>query len=235
MRPVEDVMQPLRSAVLSALALGLPWSASALEVQRSQRMLGQQQTVLAPAVNAPQTVLGVKSESGSHSASGPSTMLQSNKGPQTLLREAEVPPERLERTRVLMQTLNAQPTPQQDISIDLPADVLFDFDKATLRPDATQPLEQAAELAQSYPSAPLLVRGHTDSKGTHAYNDALSLRRAQAVALVLQSKTGRPVKSEGLGKHQPIAPNTTSDGQDNPEGRQQNRRVQILMGLPKPQ
>jgi len=227
-------MQPLRFAGLSALALVLPWSASALEVQRSQRMLGQQQTVLAPAENAPQTVLVSTSVAGSHSASRPSTMLHSANGPQTLLREAEVAPERLERTRALMQQLGAQPTPQQDISIDLPADVLFDFDKATLRPDAMQPLEKAAELAKSYASAPLLVRGHTDGKGTHAYNDALSLRRAQAVAQVLQSKTGKLVKTEGLGKHQPIAPNTMPDGQDNPEGRQQNRRVQILIGLPGP-
>ncbi|MPN38106.1 hypothetical protein SDC9_185630 [bioreactor metagenome] len=107
--------------------------------------------------------------------------------------------------------------------------------QATLRPDATPSLEKAAELAQSYATAPLLVRGHTDGKGSDSYNDALSLRRADAVAQVLQSRTGRTVKTEGLGKRQPIAPNTTPDGQDDPEGRQKNRRVQILIGVPKSQ
>ena len=143
-----------------------------------------------------------------------------------------MPPDRLEKTRALLAELKAQPTPEQAISIDLPADVLFDFDKADLRADAAPSLEKAAELVQSYATAPLTVRGHTDGKGTDAYNDALSLRRAEAVARVLYQQTTRQAHVEGRGKREPVAPNTTPDGRDDPQGRQLNRRVQILIGVP---
>ena len=63
----------------------------------------------------------------------------------------------LEQTKALLVELKAQPTPEQAISIDLPADVLFDFDKADLRPDAAPSLAKAAELIKSYPQAPLTV------------------------------------------------------------------------------
>ena len=160
------------------------------------------------------------------------TTLQRRAAPQTMLREAEVPPARLEQTRALLVELKARPTPEQAISIDLPADVLFDFDKSDLRADAAAPLNKAGELIKSYATAPLTVRGHTDAKGSDAYNDALSLRRAQAVARALHAQTGRQAAVQGLGKRQPVAPNTTPDGRDDPVGRQLNRRVQILIGLP---
>ena len=98
--------------------------------------------------------------------------------------------------------------------------------------DAAAPLNKAGELIKSYATAPLTVRGHTDAKGSDAYNDALSLRRAQAVARALHAQTGRQAAVQGLGKRQPVAPNTTPDGRDDPVGRQLNRRVQILIGLP---
>jgi len=145
-----------------------------------------------------------------------------------VLREAEVPKHLVERPRVLVQELQAKQTPQQDISIDLPADVLFDFDKAGLRPDATPSIVKTAQLLQGYPRAPVTVRGHTDGKGSADYNDALSLRRAQAVASALQQQCAHIAHMAGLGKRDPIAPNTL------PEGRQRNRRVQILIGLPSP-
>ncbi|WP_454535908.1 OmpA family protein [Diaphorobacter nitroreducens] len=158
------------------------------------------------------------------------TRLQAAAGPATLLRAAEVPPQRLEQTRALLVELQAQPTPEQAISIDLPADVLFDFDKAELRADAARSLDKAAELLKSYPQAPIDVVGHTDGKGGDTYNDALSQRRAAAVAAALQSRTGRPIATRGMGKRQPVAPNTTPDGRDDPDGRQRNRRVQIVIG-----
>ena len=95
-----------------------------------------------------------------------------------------------------------------------------------------QSLTNAAELIKSYATAPLSVLGHTDGKGTDAYNDALSLRRAEAVARALQQQTGRQARVEGKGKRHPVAPNTTPDGRDDPDGRQLNRRVQILIGVP---
>ncbi|RZJ62637.1 MAG: OmpA family protein [Acidovorax sp.] len=223
---------------LASLASLVAWAATstapaaAQEVMRSGRALAGVPTRLEPTPGAPSTRLGKQEQAASLSPSTQNTTLQRSGGPQTMLREAEVPRERLERTRALLAELKAQPTPEQAISIDLPADVLFDFDKADLRADAAAPLNKAAELIKSYATAPLTVVGHTDSKGTDPYNDALSLRRAEAVARALQQQTQRPARVEGRGKRQPVAPNTTPDGRDDPQGRQMNRRVQILIGLP---
>ena len=225
----------LRTVAWLALAFpvgGLWTPAQALEVVRSGRALAEVPTRLAPAAGAPNTVLRPQSATSSLASSTQDTQLRSHSGPQTILREAEVPKERLEQTRALLVELKARPTPEQAISIDLPADVLFDFDKAELRPDAAPSLEKASELIKSYATAPLAVVGHTDGKGTDAYNDALSLRRAEAVARALQGRTGRQARVEGRGKREPVAPNTTPDGRDDPQGRQLNRRVQILIGKP---
>jgi len=207
-------------------------------VVRSDRKLSALESRLVPASSAPETRLAPQNREGNLTPSHPETSLTPSRpqtslapaaGPSTILREAEVPPERLERTRELLVELKAAPTPAKAISIDLPADVLFDFDKYELRSDAAPSLDKAAELIRSYPDAPLLVRGHTDGKGTDAYNDRLSERRAQAVAKELEARTGRQAATRGLGRREPIAPNLTSDGKDNPDGRQRNRRVQILI------
>lgn len=231
---VSDVLKAGAPAVacvllVAAACAGQAW---ALEVVRSGRPLADAPTRLVPASGAPSTTLRSQSPSGSLASRTHDTLLRSAGGPQTILREAEVPKARLAQTRALLAELKARPTPEQAISIDLPADVLFDFDKAELRPDAAPSLEKAAELIKSYATAPLTVLGHTDGKGTDAYNDALSLRRAEAVARALHRHTGRQARVEGLGKRQPVAPNTTPDGRDDPAGRQLNRRVQILIGVP---
>lgn len=216
-------------AFVSAGTIALYSSAWSLEVTRSGRPLSGQSSRLERAANPPQTSLKRQDMPGGLASSRPESGLRPSAGPDTALREAEVPPERLERTRVLLQELKAQPTPDKAISIDLPADVLFDFDKYELRPDAGPSLDKAAELISGYPNAPLLVRGHTDSKGSDAYNDRLSEYRAEAVALELQKRTGRMAATQGLGRREPVAPNLTDDGKDNPPGRQLNRRVQILI------
>lgn len=222
------VRQWLAMAALASAAVAAP----AQEVVRSGRTLADVPTRLVPASAAPSTALSPQEQAGSLAARTHDTTLRAGGGPQTILREAEVPKERLQVTRALLAELKARPTPEQAISIDLPADVLFDFDKAELRPDAAPSIAKAAELIKSYASAPLTVRGHTDGKGTDAYNDALSQRRAEAVARALQQQTGRQARTEGRGKREPVAPNTTPDGRDDPQGRQLNRRVQILIGLP---
>ena len=114
----------------------------------------------------------------------------------------------------------------------LPADVLFDFDKADIRPDADEALRQtAASLAQRAPGARLLIRGHTDAKGDDAYNVELSERRARAVQAWLAEEadvdTGRTA-IQGFGESAPVAANTKPDGADDPAGRQRNRRVEIV-------
>ncbi len=225
-------LRPGVVARVLAMSVAACGPAQALDVVRSGRTLADVPTRLAPAPAAPATTLRPQETTGALTSRTQNTALQRKAGPQTVLREAEVPPERLEQTRALLVELKAQPTPEQAISIDLPADVLFDFDKAELRPDAAASLSKAAELIKSYATAPLSVLGHTDGKGTDAYNDALSLRRAEAVARALQQQTGRQARVEGKGKRHPVAPNTTPDGRDDPDGRQLNRRVQILIGVP---
>lgn len=119
------------------------------------------------------------------------------------------------------------------IVIDLPADVLFDFDKAMIRADAEPALMRAAELLKSYPDAQVSIGGHTDAKGDDAYNEGLSLRRARAVAARLQGPAGRTLGAQGFGERQPVAANAKPDGSDDPDGRQKNRRVEIRI-TPKP-
>ncbi len=115
------------------------------------------------------------------------------------------------------------------VSIDLKG-VNFDFDKSTLRPDAVAILNEAIEILKRYPDLRVEVAGHTDSKGTDQYNQALSERRATAVYDFMTSNgidAGRLMGPTGYGESRPIAPNTNADGSDNPEGRAQNRRTEL--------
>jgi len=115
------------------------------------------------------------------------------------------------------------------VSIDLKG-VNFDFDKATLRPDAVSILSEASEILKRYPDLRVEVAGHTDSKGTDAYNQKLSERRAKAVYDYLTTNgvaASRLQGPIGYGESRPIAPNTNADGSDNPEGRAKNRRTEL--------
>lgn len=100
------------------------------------------------------------------------------------------------------------------VSIDLKG-VNFDFNKSTLRPDAVSILSEATEILKRYPDLKVEVAGHTDSKGTDAYNQKLSERRATTVYDYL-TKNGvdasRLVGPIGYGESRPIAPNTNPDG-----------------------
>ncbi len=120
----------------------------------------------------------------------------------------------------------------QELRIDLAADVLFDFDKFTLRPEADATLRKVGQVAAAYPSSPMLIEGHTDGKGLHPYNMKLSENRAASVKNWLVKNSGiQPtrVNTRGWGETKPVAPNKKPDGSDNPEGRQKNRRVEIVL------
>ena len=120
----------------------------------------------------------------------------------------------------------------QEIHIELAADVLFDFDKADIRPEAAAALAKAAVIVRAHPGGHVRVEGHTDNKGTHAYNLALSQRRAQAVATWLREREGlrgAAFQVHGFAETRPVAPNAMPGGADNPAGRQQNRRVEIVV------
>lgn len=121
---------------------------------------------------------------------------------------------------------------EKEVRIALAADVLFDFDRADLKPDAEPSLSKVATVVKAYPSAQVRIEGHTDGKGADAYNQKLSEQRAAAVADWLAAKGGVPraqVTTAGLGKSKPIAHNTKPDGSDDPDGRAKNRRVEVVV------
>lgn len=135
------------------------------------------------------------------------------------------------RVRQILTDLQAKTTPEGTV-ITLPERVLFDFDQAMLRPDASASLDRIAEVARFYATAPVSIRGHTDGVGTDAYNDDLSRRRATAVRDALARQPGidaSRLEAVGLGKRQPVVPNTRPDGSDDPAARQQNRRVEVVV------
>ena len=109
-------------------------------------------------------------------------------------------------------------------------DVLFAFDSAALSPDAQTVLSGLIARLRQERAGTATIVGYTDSIGTVTYNLGLSRRRAASVVAFLQARVGNPrltYRSRGLGEADPVAPNTTPDGRDNPPGRQRNRRVEI--------
>ena len=119
-----------------------------------------------------------------------------------------------------------------EIRIELPADVLFDFDKADIRPSAQETLKSAASIIRDRGGKAVRIEGHTDAKGSEAYNKQLSIRRAESVKSWLTEKEGLvdwTFSTEGFGAKKPVAPNTKPDGSDDQEGRQKNRRVEIIV------
>jgi outer membrane protein OmpA-like peptidoglycan-associated protein len=119
-----------------------------------------------------------------------------------------------------------------EVRIDLSADVLFAFDKADLLPKAQQTLSQAAEIIRDKAKGTVRIDGYTDAKGSDAYNQGLSERRAAAVESWFKSSghlTNVSFEAKGFGAKNPVAPNTKPDGSDDPDGRQKNRRVEITI------
>lgn len=116
-------------------------------------------------------------------------------------------------------------------SYGVTADLLFDFDSAEVKPLAQAALDQiVASIAERSAGQPIQVLGHTDALGGDSYNQELSQRRADAVASTLRSElAGADITATGLGETQPVAPNANPDGTDNPTGRAQNRRVEIIV------
>jgi outer membrane protein OmpA-like peptidoglycan-associated protein len=121
---------------------------------------------------------------------------------------------------------------EQEIIIELPTDVLFDFDKSDIRADAVPTLQKLARLIGPASGGVVRVNGHTDAIGDDVYNLELSQRRAAAVTDWLGTRGKVPttrLRAEGLGESRPVAPNTNDDGSDNPAGRQLNRRVEVII------
>lgn len=107
-------------------------------------------------------------------------------------------------------------------------DVLFDTGKATLKPGAASTIDRLAQFLERAPDRSVAIEGHTDSVGGENYNLRLSEARADSVkaALVAKGIDARRVTTVGKGEGEPVA------GNDNAAGRQQNRRVEIIVSNP---
>jgi OOP family OmpA-OmpF porin len=116
----------------------------------------------------------------------------------------------------------APPVPVSE-KVSFAADAFFDFDKAVLKPEGRDKLTTLAQQAKGVNLEVIIAIGHTDSIGSDAYNQALSVRRAEAVKdfLVSQGIERNRVYTEGKGESSPVADNRTRDG------RAQNRRVVV--------
>ena len=128
----------------------------------------------------------------------------------------------------------------QQTTVTLSADVLFDFNQATLTPAAQTVLAAQASRIKSGARGTVTVAGYTDSLGPDSVNVPLSLARAQAVVAALTPEvagTSVNLKATGQGAADPVAPNTNPDNSDNPAGRALNRRVTVaytVAGTPAP-
>ena len=107
--------------------------------------------------------------------------------------------------------------------------VTFEFNSATLTSQATSRLDNVVNALKSSSDIDVLIKGHTDSIDTEAYNLKLSNERAASVKqyLIEHGIDASRLSSKGFGESMPIAPNTNPDGSDNPEGRAKNRRVEL--------
>ena len=115
--------------------------------------------------------------------------------------------------------------------LDVVADALFAFNQSDLSPDAEQTMTVLGPEITKLGKHPATIEGHTDSIGSADYNQRLSERRAAAVKDWLASHSYVPDSTpiKGYGKTRPVAPNTNPDGSDNPAGRQENRRVEVVV------
>ncbi|MFP5444404.1 MAG: outer membrane protein OmpA [Betaproteobacteria bacterium] len=117
----------------------------------------------------------------------------------------------------------AAPAPAVATKVTYAADAFFDFDKAVLKPEGKAKLDDLVSKVKGINLEVIIAVGHTDSVGSDAYNQKLSVRRSEAVKAYLVSKgiEKNRVYTEGKGEKQPVADNKTK------EGRAKNRRVEI--------
>ena len=109
------------------------------------------------------------------------------------------------------------------LTVAFPGDVLFDTGSSSLAPGAFGRLDQLATTLSRYPDSDVIIKGYTDGSGSETFNQTLSEQRADSVRRYLIGKGVSPARltSLGFGESMPLATNST------PEGRQQNRRVEI--------
>jgi outer membrane protein OmpA-like peptidoglycan-associated protein len=112
-----------------------------------------------------------------------------------------------------------------NLILNMPGNVTFKTASADLNSSFFKVLDSVALVLKEFDKTTIDVEGHTDSDGSEQYNQQLSLNRANSVGTYLQSQgvNGQRIVAFGAGEARPIAPNTT------PEGKQQNRRVELKL------
>lgn len=137
--------------------------------------------------------------------------------------EAELARQRAEKLAKRVNELEARKT-ERGLVLTL-GDVLFDFNKATLKPGGQRAVSELTKFLKEYPNRTVMIEGFTDSIGSESYNKDLSRRRADAVRMQLNANgisSGR-IQIRGYGEHFPVASNETE------AGRQRNRRVEVII------
>lgn len=141
----------------------------------------------------------------------------------------------LARNRELLEELRRQNfearETERGVVVNLP-DVLFAFAKADLTPSAQEKVHGIAEVLNDRASdRRVSIEGYTDSIGSDTFNQQLSERRAQSVAITLADSgvSSSRITTQGFGERYPVAPNSDPDGTDNPASRTKNRRVEVVI------
>ena len=149
--------------------------------------------------------------------------------------EIEQQQRELARNRELLEELRRQDLEVREtdrgVVVNLP-DVLFRFGSAELTTQAYGKVRNIVEVIRDEArTRSIAVEGHTDSIGSEVSNQQLSERRAESVASALQiaGVSSERITTRGFGERYPIAPNMTASGADNPPGRTQNRRVEVII------
>ena len=116
-------------------------------------------------------------------------------------------------------------TADNQLKLEIPSDISFDTGKAAIKPEMRPILDRFAQTLKDNPATNLRIIGHTDSTGSDAINNPLSLARAESARnfLTMRGVSGARIQVEGRGSHQPVASNDTLDG------RARNRRVEIVL------
>jgi outer membrane protein OmpA-like peptidoglycan-associated protein len=117
-------------------------------------------------------------------------------------------------------------TPDNQLKLNIPSDVSFDTGRADIKPDLRPILDQFASGLSSQPNTEVRIIGHTDSTGSDALNDRLSVERAESTRQYLAARGVDPgrIVIAGRGEREPVADNSTE------AGRARNRRVEIFLG-----
>lgn len=121
-------------------------------------------------------------------------------------------------------------TPDNQLKLEIPSDISFDVNRADIKADFRPLLDRFAQTLVSHPETTIRIIGHTDSTGSDAVNNPLSINRAAGTRdyLAARGVSSARIAIDGRGEREPIADNNSADG------RARNRRVEIFVGEPEP-